>query len=390
MIKCFQLRDEHTFYFMEYQDIRAQFVAIIYTSYDSRDANVAMVALYPDSCDGSLGNEINVKSNKVEVLLGGMKWAYFKDSKCEGRNFQSNRLPNTLWSSQKPQNPKESNDPYIDKSKVEYVLTDFEKRSYGFLKNIKITIYTESKYVLKCFELNGEERRKLDSTANYLSILYKKDIENGNKELALLIMTSCENMDRNIINLKNEKMEVWLSNDNWSYFEYFKCKGNTFRSSQLPATEWILQDFKVSDTQVIQDTKESRVKRVYTHLDPPSNPKFADIKKNIKITAYYREYILKCYELEDKAEPGSVPVYKAIIETKPQGWKDKRLLFSMDMKSCDNMDTNIMNFFFDSRFEVFTENDEWLYFEGSNEGFHYIESRTQNSIPVSRWKLQKP
>lgn len=111
--------------------------------------------------------------------------------------------------------------------------------------NIKLTVYTETNYVLKCFELNLKEIEIIGRNTKYVSALFNKDIENGKKELALFIMTTCENMDRNIINIENDKMEVWLSNKEWAYFENFECKGKEFENSQLAVTVWILQDSKV-------------------------------------------------------------------------------------------------------------------------------------------------
>ncbi|XP_054274534.1 uncharacterized protein LOC128994187 [Macrosteles quadrilineatus] len=246
IIKCFQMEKEESFDLGPNEHIRNKLVAILYTSHPSRTANVVLAALYPDSCYYSLGKEINVKDDEFEVHLHGKGWAYFKDTKCEGKNLESNRLPDTSWSLLIPQDPNEyPYDPHFDKSKVIDVLTDFQLHSYGILENIKITVHTKTEFVLKCYELNDEEREKLDSNAKYVSILFN-DIE-GTNRVALLIMTTCDNMDKNIINVKDEMVEVWLSNDNWAYFENGKCKGKEFVNSQLPVTVWILQDSKKED-----------------------------------------------------------------------------------------------------------------------------------------------
>lgn len=53
-------------------------------------------------------------------------------------------------------------------------------------------------------------------------------------------MADCDNVDRNIINMKANELEVKLSNGNWVYFEGSVRKG-VVQQSRLSRTDWTLQ-----------------------------------------------------------------------------------------------------------------------------------------------------
>ncbi|XP_054281591.1 uncharacterized protein LOC128999222 [Macrosteles quadrilineatus] len=396
-VLCFRMREPEHFKVRKDEYVTSSFVAILYTTYKSWGGFVAMAAIYPESCHHSLGDAINVKDSEFEVMLGEYsyekKWAYFKDSKCKGTRFQDKHLPDTSWYSLRPQGPNDpSEDPHVAKSKVEDVLTISQQDSYSILQNLKITIHffeLGTKFVLKCFELNDEEREKLHSDAKYVSIL-SNDEQGTNM---VLIMTSCENMDKNIINVQNNKMEVRLSNGNWAYFENHECKGKEFSNSQLPVTVWILQDaedFK-------KEMDHSQVLAVFPDL---SETWMAEVKRPVKLTAFYKEFVLNCYELEDEKIYGFkynnnrkaiTSKYVATIENLHGELKVKYLLSALVMKSCDNMDRNIIN--------IVTEDNSYPCLEvavlGQPRLFFRLNCRAVQSdpsmrFPYSKWTLQKP
>lgn len=102
---------------------------------------------------------------------------------------------------------------------------------------------------MKCYEINPITRYTINEVGQpqriieikFMAIIHSEPEWSAVKHLkACLLMKSCDNMDRNLVNLDDIKLEVRTQNNQWHYYSDPDLE-RTFDGPQLTPAIWSLQ-----------------------------------------------------------------------------------------------------------------------------------------------------
>ncbi|XP_054276937.1 uncharacterized protein LOC128995914 [Macrosteles quadrilineatus] len=228
-------------------------------------------------------------------------------------------------------------------------------------KNPKVRLYAKE-LTMDCYEIKKES----SYSDQYGVKIY------SSRDIVWINLDSCHDVHTLKVNVQGDSFEVLLPTDRWTYYEHSVCKGSSFDKSQLFKTRWTLRKPKTShydqeDSDQIKIHHGDHHDKNYRHKSTVEDvttliPRLRDFGKHIKISAYYKEYTLKCFKLDEEERRIVDPDTKYATALYSTFTDSGKIPFAiLFMTTCDKMDRNDINIQ-DTALEVRLRTEKWAYF----------------------------